>query len=99
MTDDLLDTLQRQVLQLQREVTDLKQQVEHERHMRGFLEERFTFGECGMSLRSLLLPSPRGRVVARVLPTTAGTRADSSPLPAHSSGGGTDAPRDHPRDR
>jgi TolA-binding protein len=45
MTGDPLDTLQRQVQQLQREVTDLKQQVEHECHMRGFLEERVTRAE------------------------------------------------------
>jgi hypothetical protein len=37
------------------------------------------FGESGMALLFLLLPPPSGRVVARLLRTTAGTRADSFP--------------------
>jgi hypothetical protein len=34
-----VDTLERQVRQLTREVTDLTRQVEHEQKMRGFLED------------------------------------------------------------
>lgn len=40
MVDDHADTLERQVRQLTREVTDLTRQVAHEQTMRGFLEDR-----------------------------------------------------------
>ena len=40
MAEDPLDTLERQVRQLTREVTDLTRQVAHEQKMRGFLEDR-----------------------------------------------------------
>jgi hypothetical protein len=40
MGDDPFDTLERQVRQLTREVTDLARQVAHEQTMRGYLEDR-----------------------------------------------------------
>jgi TolA-binding protein len=40
MADDPVDTLERQVRQLTREVADLTCQVEHQQKMRGFLEDR-----------------------------------------------------------
>jgi hypothetical protein len=40
MVDDPADTLERQVRQLTREVTDLTRQVAHEPQMRGYLEDR-----------------------------------------------------------
>jgi TolA-binding protein len=40
MADDPVDTLERQVRQLTREVADLTRQVEHQQKMRGFLEDR-----------------------------------------------------------
>jgi predicted RNase H-like nuclease (RuvC/YqgF family) len=40
MVDDPTDTLERQVRQLTREVTDLTRQVAHEQKMRGYLEDR-----------------------------------------------------------
>ena len=40
MGDDPVDTLERQVRQLTREVADLTRQVTHEQTMRGYLEDR-----------------------------------------------------------
>jgi hypothetical protein len=45
MADDPLDTLERQVRQLTREVADLMRQVEHQQKMRGFL---LRFSEVGL---------------------------------------------------
>jgi hypothetical protein len=40
MGDDPVDTLERQMRQLTREVTDLTRQILHEQTMRGYLEDR-----------------------------------------------------------
>jgi predicted RNase H-like nuclease (RuvC/YqgF family) len=40
MAEDPVETLERQVRHLAREVADLTRQVEHEQKMRGFLEDR-----------------------------------------------------------